>query len=171
MPISRLHNISHFALWLCYTNERLFLVSFGSLLSLFFCLHIRNIQYYVDKTLGVSNRKQIFVLRTEHLQQDFIDINLWFNQQSNVMADESNVVGIRKPERMLHWTSNKVSRQISTVGRQILCCALRDEIRTYTFLMLASLNLSDESKHESLTTLAKDCGVGKLSELSEAECF
>jgi hypothetical protein len=123
-------------------------------------------KYYMDRTMGVSSKKQILVIRTEFLKQDYMELNDWLatggHRRSTIKQTIPRMVWMEpNPEHNVEQHPVKdgvIDKDITPLGLFHLCCALLDELDIYSFLIRGAGNLSPEAKKQSLQTLTTQCG-------------
>mmetsp|Transcript_15011 Transcript_15011/g.17128 ORF Transcript_15011/g.17128 Transcript_15011/m.17128 type:complete len:425 (+) Transcript_15011:192-1466(+) len=113
---------------------------------------------------GRSKQKTIFVIRTEHLEQDWQTINI-------MLGDKNGTSGIHVPHKN-KWSRTTETNQstptlaapnptqnktLSQRGRLNLCRALCEEIQIYKKLLGLALNLDEKSEKRSLGELIISC--------------
>ena len=118
----------------------------------------------------MSHRKQILVLRTEHLEEDFESLNDWLavrtSPSSSAVANyrQNGLVWMESDERtgQHHLVRNGVAtdRSMSVVGSSRMCCALQEEMGIYKWLVQSAANLSPNSKQVTFDSVSLQCGFG-----------
>lgn len=128
----------------------------GSAPSHFENTHItRNYKFYTSELLSQSKNKNIYVLRTEHLSND------WVNTAKDLILKTGTSIEVH--EEVQHITHRKgknpvvTSKDISKKGIQNACFFLCSEIQLYKKLLNRAINLNANDRSESLEDLAKYC--------------
>ena len=103
-----------------------------------------------------SNNTILFVARTEHLQQDWIRINLLLDSKNNTSAT-SIPFPATKRRQIGHKFKLRVTNELSERGRVELCKALRSEYETYVWFLRRAANLRPVDVEESLVLGRKNC--------------
>ena len=152
----------------CWHNYYNYNYTYGNLIKEFHMLNGSR-----AATTEMMREKNIFAIRTEHLQRDWETIE--------VMLGSSNSTGIS----VLHkneWNNNSSSspnKALSRQGRLNLCKALCEEIQIYKQLLQLAVNIDAEREDESLDELlqtcpnesrqVKACGLSKERHADETE--
>ena len=94
----------------------------------------------------------IFVTRQEHLWYDWKKINFLLGQASDMLipGDDSNA-------RDLSKMNQPVTRELSDIGKERLCKALKDEYDSYIKILQEAINLSDSDVEETLNEIKAAC--------------
>jgi len=107
-----------------------------------------NYHYYVGELLQ-HDEKEIFVLRTEELSEDWWHLNKLLGGRDE---RPHNV------EKVTHRSADKVqNRTMSSEGVQNLCHVLCEEIQLYKKLIIRAKNLDESAKYNSLRRLGSRC--------------
>ena len=99
----------------------------------------------------VNQPKTIFVLRTEHLEQDLAKIDLMLGGDG---SSEAKVLHKNEWNKDNGMAPNKT---LSPHGRSNLCKALCDEIQIYKMLLHLAVNIDPVSEKQSLDELLLSC--------------
>lgn len=118
-------------------------------------------RYYLDIINNVAKsfrNVHLLVIRTEHLQQDWISIETLFG--STVHVSNHSALDLTT---IVNKSKRKVNNGISKEGTRNLCRALCDEIQVYKQLLLRAENLSHKQKRESMHELLNTCQEESLT--------
>lgn len=112
------------------------------------------------------DKKEIFVLRTEHLWQDAstLDIQLNGTGKYNTTASRNVTHGSE--------TYHKHTSTLSKVGYERICCMLIDEINVFEDILYRGENLSMKDKIDTIRDVERKCGILKYTSRKEwaTEC-
>ena len=135
-----------------------------------------NIQYYTRKKLFIhadqseangiqtwpeANTKEVFVIRTEYMWDDWQTINTMVGG-GKVVIPEKTVTHATVPKDQLPIHERTITPKGLT---HHLCCALVDDIAYYMFVIYRASNLENEDIRTSIDSVFDKCGVSKLAEL------
>ena len=110
-----------------------------------------NLQSIVQSLNINIHQSSIFLIRTEHMNQDWIQANQYLGQKAeNVKVPEVNL-------RNASTYNYPVQNTLSDSGREMLCQALKPEYELFMKLLSSAVNLSTEQKQESLNMVQKKC--------------
>ena len=99
--------------------------------------------------------KEVFVIRTKSLWQDWVTVNNLLGSPENVpIPDSINEGKVVNSQGKLPVTSN-----LSDEGRESLCNFLRNEYILYFDLLNRAVNLSDDDIKSALGDAYKNCPV------------
>ena len=118
-----------------------------------------NIRHYVKETVGWPDQslsrttQKILVLRTEELWKDFNRLEERYGGQHNKKL---------KQDTEFHFTHgserfSSIGRQLNLTGTHSLCCALKEEVKAFLFLIKKAENLSPEEKYDSVQYIHSAC--------------
>ena len=106
----------------------------------------------IVQSLNINIRhSSIVLIRTEHMNQDWIQANQYLGQAAE---------DVKVPEVVLRNAStynHPIQNALSDSGREILCQALKPEYELYMKFLSSAVNLSTEQKQESLHMVQKNC--------------
>ena len=116
--------------------------------------HIHHIRLNYEAYLkDLPSDKEVFVIRTKKLWEDWVTINNLLGSPSDVpiprSIDEGQVIN---SQRRLPVTSN-----LNSEGQEILCKLLRNEYKLYIDLLNRAVNLSDDDIKSTLGDVHKNC--------------
>ncbi len=115
-----------------------------------------NYNYYWNETMMKYPNKELWVLRTESLWEDMMQIEEQLT--SNRSVSHSHHFAVK--HNVTHGSEGHLQRdRLSIVGRARLCCALRDEITKYGYILERSTNLDMHEKNRSLFLVLDQCRV------------
>lgn len=116
---------------------------------------VRNYKFYTSELLSQSKHKNIYVLRTDHLNDDWVNTAKDLIKRTGISAEIH--------EEVAHFTHRKgknpvvTSEHISKKGIKNACFFLCPEIQLYKKLLNKAINLNATDRSESLKDLAKYC--------------
>lgn len=149
----------------CWHNYFNFNFTYGSLVKEMTLQNGANINYNSRNYSRASEKrnKNIFVIRTEHLENDWttIDVMLGGNGTEGMPILHKNTwsKNINNSRRgiQINGPSNTPNKTLSRRGRLNLCRALCDEIQIYKKLMRLAVNIDVGSEKQSLDELLHTC--------------
>eukprot|EP00546_Thalassionema_frauenfeldii_P021884 CAMPEP_0178905876 /NCGR_PEP_ID=MMETSP0786-20121207/6519_1 /TAXON_ID=186022 /ORGANISM="Thalassionema frauenfeldii, Strain CCMP 1798" /LENGTH=291 /DNA_ID=CAMNT_0020577533 /DNA_START=530 /DNA_END=1405 /DNA_ORIENTATION=+ len=92
----------------------------------------------------------LLVMRKEHLKDDWVSVNKFFEPKKSVLQPPRQVRNFNK--LML-----PVTKELSPGGQKTICQALEEEYKVYFQLLDRALNIHDEEKIESMRYSQKRC--------------
>ena len=96
---------------------------------------------------------EVFVLRTTHIWQDWVDVNNNLGATSDVnVPEKGSYADAINARGMLPVRSN-----LSPHGQGIICKFLKNDIRVYIDLLNRAVNLSDDDVHDALEAVHRNC--------------
>jgi len=116
--------------------------------------HIHHIRLNYEAYLkDLPSDKEIFVIRTKHLWQDWRTVNNLLGSPTEVpipeSVDEGQVVNSQK--------NLPVKSNLSSNGQRILCKLLLNEYKLYIDLINRAVNLSDDDLKTTLEDVQRNC--------------
>ena len=121
--------------------------------------HYRNvtIQRLESQLEKKKKKKEIFVIRTEHLWQDAssLDIQLNGTGKYNTTASRNVTHGSE--------TYHKHTSTLSNLGYERICCMLIDEIEVFEDILYRGENLSMKDKIDTIRDVERKCGILKYA--------
>lgn len=133
-----------------------------------------NYQHYWKATMMAEDQhsnhtnttNEIWVLRTEYLWDDMLHVEQLLSNSSNSSSTTTDDVHhLSERRNVTHGSEGHIQRdELSSRGRERLCCALRDEIAIYIDLLRRASNLKEDERDRSLDYLAQQCGEISSSE-------
>lgn len=143
----------------CWHNYYNYNFTYGNL--------VRYMEGYNSKTKRSKNmiKKQIFIIRTEHANEDWNNIDIMLGGDGTSIIPQTNKFSHRHLERIKtyeHWgfpikDGTPPNKTLSVSGRLNLCHALCEEIQIYKKLLFWALNLDEQSRRQSLDELLVSC--------------
>ncbi len=138
----------------------------------------KNYKFYEDVSTKMNPKKEVLVIRTEHLWDDLEVLNLAltnalvkhgavYNATQNETASSSlppsssisSLAEIRG-HAFTHGSEKKnVTSGLSREGRQIVCCYLSEDNQIFEGIVRDALNLDEMEKRTYLDGLYGDCGI------------
>ena len=101
--------------------------------------------------------KTVLVVRNEYMWQDWTTLNEWLGQESHIATFPQ--VHLRD-----YASSNlPVGRNITTLGRERICRALRPEYEAYLRIISLAANLGENEKEDTLAIARGNCPSLNLS--------
>jgi hypothetical protein len=128
-----------------------------------------NHRHYWRETMEKYPSKDIWVLRTEYLWEDMIQVE-------QLLSNSTDPHRLFEKRNVTHGSEGHAQRDpLSSRGREQLCCTLQNEIAVYGDLLRMSTNLDSEERNRSLDYLAQQCGsalaaASSISNSSEVNC-
>ena len=108
---------------------------------------------------SMPSSAEVFVIRQEHLWEDWYEFNHLLEKQLNDGVTETVSTNVRQQQHH-HLRSTKdlpVKNDLREHEIRIMCKYLREEIQLYVSLLNRAVNLSNEDVVESLSDLYKTC--------------
>jgi len=125
-------------------------------------VHItRNYSFYISELLLQADNKNIYVIRTEHLMDD------WINAAEDIVRKSGISVNINTKDTHVTHREGKspvvTNRELSKEGLQNACFFLCNEIQLYKQIINKAINLDLHEKSRSFHDLAKYCPKEAIS--------
>lgn len=111
-----------------------------------------NYKYYLNYSnseWGINH--SVAVIRTEHMWNDIITLDLMFGGLGKFDAEGSKFS--HKSEKFMNNTD------ISQSNVNFLCCFLHNEMEAYQIMILKAFNIKEAEKHETLSKLYHRCQI------------
>ena len=127
----------------------------------------RNYKFYTSELLSQSKNKNIYVLRTDHLKDD------WINTAEDLI--QKSGISTKVYEEEVHVTHRNgkspvvTSREISKDGAKNACFFLCSEIQLYKRLLDRAINLNADDRSKSLKDLARYCPKEAKSQICASD--
>lgn len=121
-----------------------------------------NYGFYLESSVLVDDdedNKDLFVVRTEHLWEDWQAINKLLGDDTNSAKDEPNADSHQRDSSTPLPVSDRTLSEQGTVN---LCCTLASEIYVYTKALKRAVNLSPQQVRESLNRLEQKCDDSRM---------
>ena len=115
--------------------------------------HYRNVTIQRLESQLEKKKKEIFVIRTEHLWQDASSLDIQLNGTGNYnTTDRKNVT---------HGSENyhEHTSTLSKLGYERICCMLIDEINVFEDILYRGENLSMKDKIDTIREVERKCGI------------
>lgn len=106
---------------------------------------------YEKYTARIPLNSTVFVIRTNHLWQDWLVMNKMLDPTRRVY------IPYNRHARNVHNLTLPVTRNISKEGQGILCEALKKEYRIYFDLLNRAVNMNEEDIQEARDIASKNC--------------
>jgi hypothetical protein len=123
-------------------------------------LHFQfNYRYYRNYTLGQKPNHTVAVIRTEHMWNDVKELDQLLGGQGNF--------GKKEGFKFTHGSENFTAphgTDISVSNTAFLCCLIAHEIGYYQEMILMAVNLDDNQKLVSLSSVMNRCGIDTPNE-------
>lgn len=114
-------------------------------------VHVRvNYESYLK---DLPSDKEVFVIRTKWLWQDWINVNNLLGSPTDVPTPDS----INEGKVVNAQATLPVKSNLSNEGRKLLCNMLRNEYILYLDLLNRAVNLSDDDVKLALDNAHKNC--------------
>jgi hypothetical protein len=123
-----------------------------------------NVRSYASRTTLRHPEKPVFVVRTEHLWQDTIDMDLSLGGNGTFGEKEGS-----KETHVSETVATPRKSRLLVEDIKTLCCRLIDEMDVYRELVLRAVNLGKVSAQETWQGAIQKCGASSWTEL-KAEC-
>jgi len=130
-------------------------------------VHLRdNYQFYHERTLGLYANKEVLVVRTEHLWEDMIHLDVsmggsgQFAKQGNV-ANQYRKGSAGKKQR----GSQQQDAAPTTQQYRNLCCILYKDIQVYQDVLNLAVNLKEHDKLESMQDVWGTCNIDMIEDV------
>ena len=112
-----------------------------------------NFGYYYDRTIAKYPRKDVVVLRTEHLWDDLQQLEYWMGGNASVGPSTRNTVSHGSETYRLK------SKLTDVKLLQSLCCIIELEAKLYIEIIQRAINLHAWQKQESLEAFSERCNL------------
>lgn len=101
----------------------------------------------------LSSNKEVFVIRTKHLWEDWTKINKMLGEKRYIEIPDRGT----EAERINARGRLPVKSNLSKEGQKIICQFLKTDIKVYTDLLNRAVNLSDDDVREALEEVQNSC--------------
>ena len=100
--------------------------------------------------------KTIFVVRTEHMNDDWISANRYLGQDDPTISVPNENLRFRDSSKVRHPVGG--ASKLSDDGRKNICVSLREEYDVYFGVLQKAGNINAEDFADSLSVAKKNCG-------------
>ena len=120
-----------------------------------------NYQHYASKVLDVYDadyKKEFFGIRTEHLSEDFQNLNEMLG------GPKANSISQGESVKLTHGSESfqkETQISLTPVTYTMLCCVMQQELAIYRDWMYRLWNLDKETKYSNIHWLSLKCGAIK----------
>ena len=122
-------------------------------------------QYYRN----MPRDKEIFALRTEHLWEDWVEINHILGSEDDAYKNWTEVPPFQETQREYSskyksgthsWSGHDMSQslKLGKQEREWLCLLLYEEIQTYLTIIARAVNLNEQDLLEAASDVERICG-------------
>lgn len=134
----------------------------GSLANLLVAPHMEfNYEYYASKSIRQYPAKEVWVVRLEHMEQDFIHLQRALGANTTTETDLPSKMshGIEGHMTSLLSPEGSIPSLLSPEAYQKLCCVLHKELQVYEEFLSNATNLHDYDRQESMQEVRTKCGL------------
>ncbi|KAL3929667.1 MAG: hypothetical protein SGBAC_012111 [Bacillariaceae sp.] len=114
-----------------------------------------NYGYYADKTIALKPNHSVAVVRTEHMWEDIVALDLYLQG-----TGDFSQAGAKVSHGSESWQgTEKYSAFLSRESLHALCCFLHKDLQVYQRLVLLAANLDFTQKRDTLTSILHHCQI------------